>query len=273
MFKIGDFSRLTFVTVKTLRYYDEIGLLKPVQVDGFTGYRYYSADQLPRLNYIIALKDLGLSLDEVAVLVKGNLTAAQMRDLFILKKAELQQRVAEEQTRLDRVEKLLMQIEGEGTMPNYQITVKKIEPMLVASVRDVVPTYADCGPLFGEVYKYIARKGVFKPAGPPLMLMHDAEYKERDVDIEIAVPINKAVKGSDRVKVYELPGMEKAATTIHNGPYNTVSGAYNAIMAWCEANGYQLVSPCREVYFTDPKEVAKDPSKNVTEIQFPVCKA
>ena len=103
------------------------------------------------------------------------------------------------------------------------------------------------------------------------MLMHDAEYKERDVDIEIAVPIGKAVKGSERVKVYELTGVEQAATTIHKGPYNTVSGAYNAIMAWCEANGYQPVSPCREIYFTDPKEVAKDPSKNVTEIQFPIA--
>jgi effector-binding domain-containing protein len=272
LFKIGDFSRLTFVTVKTLRYYDEIGLLKPIQVDRFTGYRYYSADQFPRFNYIVALKDLGLSLDEIAVLVKDNLTPAQMRDLFILKKAELQQRVAEEQTRLDRVEKLLMQIEKEGVMPDYQITAKKIEPMLVASVRDVLPTYGDCGPLFGEVYKYIAKKGVFRPAGPPLMLMHDAEYKEHDVDIEIVVPIGKSIKGSDRVKVYELPGTEQAATTIHKGPYNTVSRAYNAIMAWCEANGYQPANPCREIYFTDPKEVEKEPTKNITEIQFPVKK-
>jgi len=273
VFKIGDFSRLTFVTVKTLRYYDEIGLLKPVKVDQFTSYRYYSADQLSRLSYIIALKDLGLSLDEVAILIKDNLSPAQMRELFILKKAELQQRVAEDQTRLDRLEKLLKRMEKEGTMPDYQITVKKIEPVLVASVRDVMPTYGDCGPLFGEVYKYIAKKGVFKPAGPPFMLMHDAEYKERDVDIEIAVPIGKAIKRSDRVKIYELPRTEQAATTIHKGPYSTINGAYNAIMAWCEANGYQPVSPCREIYFTDPKEVAKDPSKNITEVQFPVKKA
>jgi effector-binding domain-containing protein len=272
VFKIGDFSRLSFVTVKTLRYYDEIGLLKPVEVDRFTGYRYYSADQLPRLNYIVALKELGLSLDEVAVLVKDSLSPAQMRDIFILKKAELQQRVAEEQSRLERVERLLRRIEKEGTMPDYQITTKKIEPMLIASVRDTVPTYGDCGPLFGEVYKYLAKKFVFKPAGLPLMLCHDPEYKDRDVDIEIAVPINKAIKGSDRIKVYELQGTE-AASTIHKGAYSTVPEAYNAIMAWCEANGYEPVTPCREIYFTDPKEVEKDPSKNITEIQFPVKKA
>ena len=97
MFKIGDFSRLSFVTVKTLRYYDEIGLLRPVKVDRFTGYRYYSAAQLPRLNYIVALKNLGLSLEEVATLINEELTLSQMRDIFILKKAELQQRVNEEQ--------------------------------------------------------------------------------------------------------------------------------------------------------------------------------
>jgi effector-binding domain-containing protein len=271
LFKIGDFSRLSFVTVKTLRYYDEIGLLKPVKVDQFTGYRYYSADQLPRLNYIVALKDLGLCLDEVALLIQDNLSPAQMRDIFILKKADLQQRVADEQKRLDQVEKLLKRIEKEGTMPDYQITIKKLEPMLVASIRETLPTYGDCGPLFGEIYKYIAKKFIFKPAGPPFMLCHDPEYKERDVDIEIGVPIGKTIKESDRVKVYELSGVEQAACTIYKGAYTNISEGYNAVMSWCEANGYEPAAPSRELYFTNPKDM-NDPSKNVTEIQFPVQK-
>jgi effector-binding domain-containing protein len=271
VFKIGDFSRLTLVTVKTLRYYDEIGILKPVNVDRFTGYRYYSADQLPRLHYIIALKDMGLSLDEVAALLKDNLTPAQIRDIFILKKAELQQRVAEEQTRLDRVEKLLMRIEKEGSMPDYQITLKKLEPVLVASVREVLPTYSACGKLFGEVYQYIAMQGA-KPVGPPALLMHDPEYKEKDVDIEVAAPVSKSIKGSDRVEVYELPGAEHAASTVHNGPYQTIGEAYNAILTWCQAHNYQPLTPCREIYLTDPS-TEKDPNNYVTEIQFPVKKA
>ena len=138
MLKIGDFSRLSRVTVKALRYYDEIGLLKPVSVDRFTGYRYYSAAQLPRLHYIVALKNLGLSLDEIATLTNNELSLSQMRDLFILKKAELQQRVSEEQQRLSHIEKLLQQIEKEGTMPDYQVIVKKVEPQLFASIRDVL---------------------------------------------------------------------------------------------------------------------------------------
>jgi DNA-binding transcriptional MerR regulator len=113
MFKIGDFSKLSQVTVKTLRYYDELGLLKPVEVDRFTGYRYYSADQLPRLNRILALKDLGLSLEQIATLfaARDKLTVEQMRGMLRLKQAEAQERVREEQDRLARVEARLRQIE------------------------------------------------------------------------------------------------------------------------------------------------------------------
>jgi effector-binding domain-containing protein len=272
MFKIGYFSRLSFVTVKTLHYYDEIGLLKPVRVDHFTGYRYYSADQLPRLNYIVALKNLGLSLDEIATLVNDNLTPSQMRDIFILKQAELRQRLTEEQQRLVQVEKLLVQIEKEGTMPDYQVTIKKVEPQLVASVRDIVPSYGDIGQLYGDIFKHLGKKLVFKPASLMMMICHDAEYKERDCDIEAVVPISKNIKGSERVKIYELPGMDEAVSTIHKGTYDTIGEAYNAIMTWTENNGYQITGNDRELFFTDPRKL-KDPSENVTEVQFPVTKA
>jgi effector-binding domain-containing protein len=271
MFKIGDFSRLSRISVKTLRYYDEIGLLKPVKVDQFTSYRYYSADQLPRLNYIIALKDMGLSLEEVATLVNNDLTPHQMRDIFVLKRGELRRRVNEEQRRLEQVEKLLGQLEKEGAMPDYQVTIKKLEPQLIASIRDILPTYGDVGPLYGEIFKYLGKKWVFKPAGSPMMICHDGEYKESDVDVEVAVPIGKNISGSDRVKVYELPGVEQAACTIYKGPYEGISEAYNALMSWIEGNGYQIIGNDRELYLTDPNKV-KDPSENITEIQFPVKK-
>jgi effector-binding domain-containing protein len=268
MFKIGDFSRLSRVSIKALRYYDEIGLLKPVQVDQFTGYRYYSADQLPQLHYILALKDTGLSLEEIATLVNNSLTPAQMRDLFILKQAELRQRVNEEQKRLEQVEKLLRQIEKEGKMPDYKVVVKKVEPQLVAAMRGIMPAYSAIGQLYGEIFQHLARKMVFKPAGPTLFICHDAEYKEKDVDIEACVPIKKSIPGTDKIKVYELPGIE-AACTIHNGPYDSIGGAYGALMPWIEANGYQVTGPSREVYLTYDE---KEPLKNVTEIQFPVAK-
>ena len=271
MFKIGDFSKLSFVTVKTLRYYDEIGLLKPVKVDRFTGYRYYSADQLPRLNYIVSLKNMGLSLEEIAALLSNDLAPSQMRDIFILKKSELQQRVNEERRRLEQVEKLLKQIEKEGAMPDYQVVIKKVEPQIIASIRDVLPTYGHLGQLYNELIPYLFSQGG-KPAGPTLYICHDQEYKEKDVDVEAGIPIAEAIPGSDRVKVYELPGMEQAACTVYKGPYENIGEAYSALMSWIEGNGYQITGPDRELYLTSPADTS-DPTQYVTEIQFPVKKA
>jgi effector-binding domain-containing protein len=269
MIRIGDFSRIGRISVKALRYYDEIGLLKPVSVDQFTGYRYYSADQLPKLNYIGALKDMGLSLEEIATLINNSLTPQQMRDIFILKKGELRQRLSEEQRRLEQVERLLVQIEKEGTMPDYNVILKNTEPQIVASMRGTLPTYGDVGEFYGEIFKFLAKKLIFKPSGYPMLICYDTEYKERDVDVAVLVPIKKMVTGSDKVKVYELPGLEEAACVIHKGPYNTVSEGYGALMAWMEKNGYEPDGPDREIYITADD---RDQSKNVTEIQFPVKK-
>jgi effector-binding domain-containing protein len=271
MFKIGDFSRLSRISVKALRYYDEIGLMKPVKVDQFTGYRYYSADQLPRLHYILALKDTGLSLEEIATLVNNSLTPSQMRDIFILKQAELRQRLTEEQKRLEQVERLLQQIEKEGKMPDYKVVVKKVAPQLVASVRGILPAYGDIGQFYGEIFPHLAKKMIFKPAAATFLICHDTEYKEKDVDVEVCVPIKKSIPGSDRVKVYELPGLE-AACIVHNGPYEGISEAYGALMTWIESNGYQVTGPSRELYLTSPQDT-RDPAKYVTEVQFPVVKS
>jgi effector-binding domain-containing protein len=271
MFRIGDFSRLSRVSVKALRYYDEIGLLKPVEVDRFTSYRYYSAEQLPRLNYIIALKDMGLSLEEIATLVNNQLTPHQMRDIFILKKGELQRRLAEEKLRLEQVEKLLKQLEKEDKMPDYQVVIKKLAPMKIASVRGTVPTYHDINVLF-EKMNPVFKEHASAIAGPPLAIYHDMEYREKDVDIEVAVPIAGDLSLPAPVKVRDLPGEEQVASLVYQGPYESINEAYQALMAWCEANGYELAGPDRELYLTAP-EKTPDPSGYITELQQPVKKA
>jgi effector-binding domain-containing protein len=270
MFKIGDFSRLSFVTVKALRYYDEIGLLKPVKVDHFTGYRYYSADQLPRLNYIVALKNMGLSLDEIGTLINNSLTSTQIRDLFIIKKAELQQRVSEERKRLEKVEKLLECIEKEGKMPEYQIVIKKVEPMKIASVRGTVPTYHDISMLVEKLMPVFTSYAA-SISGPFIAIYHDMEYREKDVDIEAAVPISEDLDLPEPIKIHDLSGEDTVASLVHKGPYDTINEAYQALMAWCESNGYELVGPDREVYLTGPGDT-KNPEEYVTELQQPVKK-
>jgi effector-binding domain-containing protein len=270
MLKIGDFSRLSRVTVKALRYYDEIGLLKPVSVDRFTGYRYYSVDQLPRLNRIVVLKNLGLSLEEVSQLVNNDLPAEHIRQLLHVKQAEIQQRLQDEQGRLGQVEKWLRQIEKEGIMPEQNVVIKKVDVQKVTSVRGVVPTYNDIDRLFNELYPYLMEKNA-QIAGPPIAVYHDMEYMEKDVDIEVAVPIANSIPTTDRIKVAELSAIEQAACLLHRGPYETIGESYKALMAWAETNGYQIAGPDREIYLQGP-EPSRSPEEFITELQLPVTK-
>lgn len=268
MFKIGEFSKLSQVPVKTLRYYDEIGLLKPAEVDRFTSYRYYSAAQLPRLNRILALKDLGLSLAQIAELLDGDLPAEQIRGMLRLKQGEVRQKLEEEQARLARVEWRLRQIEQEGEMSVEEMVIKKVPAMTVASLRDVIPTYGDVGQLYGELFKYVGRHRA-RPSGPALAIYHDQEYRERDVDAEAAVPVSKSIPPSDRVNVRELPVVEEMACIVHQGSYDTMGEAYSKLMSWIEANGYRICGPNREVYVKGPR-LLRRASSYVTELQVPV---
>ncbi len=274
MLKIGDFSRLSQVSVKTLRYYDDVGLLHPLTVDPFTGYRYYSAGQLPRLNRVLALKDLGLSLNQIAQVLDEGLTPAQLRGMLRLKQAEVQQQVDDERARLVRLEARLRQIEREDNMPDYDVVLKQVEPQLVASVRRVVPNYQAIGTLYGELFGALGPTGALTTGQMPLTaaLYHDEGYKEGDVDVEAVAFLKQPWPLTLPVKVYELPG-GTMASLVHKGAYNRFSQAYEAMLKWIEANGYRIVGPSRELYLFAPQPVRQDDETCVTEIQFPVAKA
>src|SRR4051812_24370516 len=134
MFRIGEFARMGQVSVRTLRHYDELGLLEPVEIDRFTGYRYYSTSQLARLNRIIALKEVGLSLEQIGQLLNVDLTAEQLEAILKQRQATLYQQLSETQNQLSRLEAWLSQLGGSKltTVDNYEITLKKVEPLLVA---------------------------------------------------------------------------------------------------------------------------------------------
>ncbi|MCL6613623.1 MAG: MerR family transcriptional regulator [Firmicutes bacterium] len=269
MIKIGDFSKLSLVSIKTLRYYDELGLFKPIRVDESTGYRYYSAEQLPRLYRILALKDLGLNLDQIAALLKEEPSAEQIRGMLRLKKLEVEDRLAEERMRLRRVEALLEQIEREGRMPMYEVVLKKIPAQRVAAVRRILPNYGLIGGLFGELFGPLMGRARF--AGPPLGIYHDQEFKEENVDVEVAVPVEGGVPSDAPAQIRELAGGEMACA-VYQGPYERIGEAYNAVMAWLEPNGYHIAGPVREVYLRGPGDT-QNPEEYVTEIQVPVEKA
>lgn len=270
MFKIGEFSRFSQVTVKTLRYYDNIGLLQPAKVDRFTGYRYYSAGQLPRLYRILALKDLGLSLGQIAQLVEKDLVADQIRGMLRLKQSEIQQQVEEEQARLARVEWRLKQIEQEETMPNQEVVLKQIPSRSVVALRDTIDLQ-DINQLFGEIFAYLGQHRI-NPTGPPIGIYHDEEFREQNLDVEIAVPVVGTVPDGDRIQGRELSAVESMACIVHEGGFDTLGGTYGQLMGWIEANGYRMCGPVREIYVRGP-ESGGDPSTYITEIQLPVAKA
>ena len=271
MIRIGLFSKLSQVPVKTLRYYNEIGLLEPAEIDSFTGYRYYSVTQLPRLNRILALKDLGLSLNQIARLLTEELPVEQLRGMLRLKQVEIQQQMQQEKEKLDRVAARLRQIEQENKMSNYDVVIKKVEPQRIASVRDVIPSYPEQGHLWQDLETVMVQNQI-KSTGPCLTLYHSDEPK---IDAEVCEPVAEGVSlpQNPQVQIRELPGTEVAAV-IHHGPFNTLSESYEAVLKWIEANGYQINGPCREIYLQPPAEMGSqtDPD-TVTEVQFPVIKS
>ncbi len=180
----------------------------PFEVDRFTGYRYYEFDQLPRLYRILALKDLGFSLEEIGRLLESGLSVEQMRGMLKLRQAEIRQQVEEEAARLARVELWLREIEQEDSMSKYDVVIKKLEPIKVAAVRGVVPTPPDQRSLWDELLNYLNQKGA-RMIGPPMALYHDPEFKERDWDIEVVMPIVDDLISENGVRIYDLPASRK----------------------------------------------------------------
>jgi DNA-binding transcriptional MerR regulator len=276
MLKISDFSKLSLVSVKALRYYDERGLLKPARVDPSTGYRFYSASQLTRLNRILAMKDMGLDLSQIAFLLDQEPTPDQIRGMLRLKQVELHQQLAEGQAQLTRIEVWLQAFEQEALMPAYDIVLKKIAPLRVAQARGMAAKMEQpelgitLGRLFAEVMGTLTGQGA-TIVGPGITLYYDAEYREQDIDVGACLAFTGELRETEQVKEVELPAVEMMASVIHHGSFTIMHQAYHAILGWIEANGYRVNGPNRELNLEF--EPGGDESKFVTEIQFPVEKA
>jgi DNA-binding transcriptional MerR regulator/predicted transcriptional regulator YdeE len=272
MLTIGDYSRLTQVPAKTLRYYDEIDLFKPVQVDRLTGYRYYTVEQLPRLYRILSLKELGLTLDQIRNVLSESLSPEQLRGMLRLKEAQLKQTIEDEQTRLAYIEHKIQQLESESSLGHYDVILKNIPEILVALARDIAPYKSTLEgtlrTLFRTVLDFLAERKI-TPTGHGFTVYFDEEYRDRDIDVGAAFPIHAAVSGTNAVTVTTL-APETMASVIHKGTPEKMQNAYIALLTWIEKNGYQIEKASREIALQyDP---TGSPEHYITEIQFPVRK-
>jgi DNA-binding transcriptional MerR regulator len=269
--KIGEFARVAQVSLATLRHYEKSGLLKPMVLDPDTGYRYYSLDQLPRLNRILALKDLGFSLERIAQLLEEELPLEQLRGMLTLKQAQTQQMIDAEQARLTRIAARLRQIEQEGKMPAYEVLLKQVDALLVASCREIVPLDERLGQVYGKIAAYLEQQRV-QPGQPALLLLHSRSEQHDDglsIDAEAAIPLPTALPGNEQIAIRTLPG-GWIASTIHTGDDLFLGQAYVALYRWMKDNGYQPTGSPRQLRLRHGEHM--EPNQYVTEVQFPIEK-
>jgi DNA-binding transcriptional MerR regulator len=273
MFTIGDFASHGRVSVRMLRHYDAIGLLRPAAVDPASGYRWYEAGQLTRLNRLVALKDLGFTLEQVRSILDEKVSVEELRGMLRLRQAELQARIAGDAARLAQVEARLRIIEREGVMPADEVQVKRIPAVRVAELSGIAADFEPesitpvIGPLYDELIRRLERAGV-TPTGAPVAWYEDATDGD-GVVVHAGMPVDVERGGAHGLQVVDLPAIERAATIPHHGSMDGVMPTVQALARWIEANGYRSAGYSRELYL----ECGEDRDTWVTELQEPITAA
>ncbi len=240
-------------------------------LDPETGYRYYTLDQLPRLNRILALKDLGFPLEQIAQFIENDLSLDQLQGMFKLKQAQTQQMIDTEQARLTRIAARLNQIEQEGKMPVYEVLLKEVVATRIASIREIVPLPGGFKRLYAIINAYLDQHHV-QHMQPPLLLLHSRSVQRDDglyIDAEAAIPLSTELPGNEQISIRTLPA-GLMASTIHTGNDLSLGQAYAALYRWIKNNDYKVISPPRLVYLQRGEQMP--PDQYVTEVQFPVGK-
>ena len=280
MFTIGDFAGLGRVSVRMLRHYDAIGLLPPAHVDPHTGYRYYTASQLKLLNRVIALKDLGFSLQQVQTLIDEKVDATELRGMLRLRRAELAEQVQRDGVRLALVDARFRLIESEGHMDTGDVILKNLPPVRVAVLSATATSYDDptsitenLSPLYPRLMELMEKIGVSVCDAPiAYYLPAPTAPGDETITVHAAFPIGDAEVGPDPgFDVVVLPPVDQAATALHEGPMSEAFRTGQKIANWIDDNGYHPVDPgyARELYLDCPPG---DVAKWVTEMQVPVTK-
>lgn len=274
MFRIGEFSKIAQVPASQLRYYDEISLFTPIHSDRDTGYRYYSAQQLAQLNRILALKDLGLSLEQVKRLVEDEVSAGEIRGMLTLRKAQIEQTLQTEALRLQVVESRLQQLERKGQIQDDNVVLKSLPAQAFLALRHRCHGPSETLAIVHDMGQIVPKQVQSKAIGRFTVVIHSERYEPDDLDLELgfvltqALDIQVPLSSGLEMTVRELAPIQTALTTMRFGGPEQGIPCYSALGTWAETHHYQLIGPGREVFLVPPKPAHE--SEMVTEIQYPV---
>lgn len=270
MFKIGEFSKITQISVRMLRYYDEQKLLEPCMIDNLNGYRLYSAKQIDQLNRIVLLRDMGFGVKDIkALLETWNSENIKITLMEQMKKTE--ENIQSEKRELKQIQGLLSDLDNQERELTIEIIRKALPMQHVMSIRRIVPDYYYESILwkeFGEVLNNVRNIDKLQS----FSIYHDLDYREKDVDIELCVvaeELNIPVKNKE-VIYRQVEKVDMAACFMIYGPYDNISRAYKEFAYWLERhNEYQMHGENRQVCHISWCHT-KNPEEYITELQIPL---
>lgn len=280
MYKIGDFSQIAQVSVRMLRHYDKLGLLKPEHVDPWSSYRFYTLDQLSRLHRILALRDLGLSLEQVSDLLDDPRADERLYEMLQAKQQSIKQQLAEDQARLDRVAARLRQIERVHQPIPYDVALKTLPTQHIAAIREVVPSIPQMDVVRDRILRQLYGTLVEADINPGLELAiyHLEAYAEEDIDMSLAVEIAEGAALPETkitLAVYTLPNAPLAASIVYDGSMWSIPDIVANLYRWLGMNGYTSAGAYRELHLFGRELdlfAQNPPGEGVFEILVPIEK-
>ncbi|NFT91129.1 MerR family transcriptional regulator [Clostridium botulinum] len=271
MFKIGEFSKLTQVSIRMLRYYDEIGILKPARVDVFTGYRMYSAEQIPILQKIVLLRDTKFTTLEIKNIIQ-RCNEVEILEELEKKKIQINKEISIEKQRIDKIDSAIKEIEKKKFKIHCNINFKKVDKMLILSIRDIIPSYFHEGILWDRLCEFIKKENIStrQDMYNNIAMYHDIEHKDENVDVEIGILVDKVGENKHGFIYKEVEAVDKMAYAMVYGPYINLAKAYEKLAYWIEShNEHMADKPSRQICHIGVGDVY-NPEEYLTEIQIPL---
>ena len=270
MIKIGDFSKLSRISIRMLRHYDDLGLLKPETVDSFSGYRYYTPAQLQTANRITALKEMGFSLASIAGIMRQYHDPEALGAFLAVKLEEVRGQEQEVRDRLTRIETAIKRLRKDEHSMKYDVTLKTMPQRTVASLRKIIPTYQDEHILWEQMNQETGCKLQMASPCCSLAVFHDEGHKESDVDVEIQIAVQGKHENTENV-VFKTVEPIEIASAVYKGSYEQVGAVNESVAAWVSDNGYTYNGPMFLIYHVSPGH-DPNPENWVTEVCYPVKK-